>query len=230
MPLPLPALLLAKAYVLAGMSLCPAAATPPDTKVEFISEAPVFDHSKSIDTLTYNASLKGEMEIPEGHENVKIRTMGTTISTFRVSRNFTYDHKTGENGMTCLYLKEAHISVTYSPVIYIGKELNDYPCRLKKTKPHEERHVAIANEVVNKELDTLRDALKRISLNVAPKEPFAEKELEAREKETSLKLRQMLRPTQNKIVAAFEKSQGEIDTFENYKYESGLCPHEELKL
>ena len=203
-------------------------------KVIFNHEKPVYDYSVSVKDLTRRLNaVRGEKSTDLKSRHVSSHALGLTETSIVRQYAYSYKHITEYSSAgrkSCIYLKSGTLTLTHKTNVFIARELEDYPCRKEKTLDHENRHVAIGKNTVEESVDDLRRELKSSASRKVPKIPLREKDIEGRMKTIQNKIMEDLRYVIKKMEEKKNERQAEIDTPENYKYESGLCPHEKLKL
>lgn len=229
MALPAPALLLAKAYVLAGMTFCPPPDSPLQAEVVFKPEKTVYDYEVPVKELTSIAKKeRKEEDTPRNSSFVVTHTMGMTkIKNWR-EFDFDFRYIKDKSGKACIYLSKTRVTLSHKTTVYIGKELKKYPCRLRVTQAHENRHVDIGRKAIEENLDEVRKTLQRAASRV-PKTPLPARSIDARMQEVQDRIVAEIQKLMKKVAKISEKRQAVIDTPENYKYESGLCGQEKFR-
>lgn len=231
MTLSAPALLLGKAYILVGLTFCPPPEKKPEIEVTFKHQKPTYDYSVPIKELTRRLKIaKGEQSTDLQTHHVVSHTMGMTETSVVRQYKYSFRYLSDGTGKTCLYLQSGVLAITHKTEVYIGKELKDYPCRKEKTLAHENKHVSIGKEAIEDSIDDIRRELKSSAGRKVPKIPLRESDVAGRMKKIQEKILDDVRHVIKKMEKKLADRQAVIDTPENYKYESGLCPHERVKV
>ena len=152
---------------------------------------------------------------------------GLTSGTFKIkySLNFT-DEEQVMRDSACVWTKNARISVTYTPVIYISKKAPPGSCRYKETIAHEMRHVGADLSSINEFLPEIRSSAEAALAPQHDPRPVRKKEVDAFQKKISNRLSRTI----EKITAALQRTrkirQMKIDTRQEYERLSHACPQE----
>jgi hypothetical protein len=223
-------LMLSKMYLLAQMTVCPMPDYIPEVDVEFRTSKPEYVTAVPIKSLT--EAMKGNKDATHLTESSsKWRVFGMTEGVlgggnYRVS----YMTKTDQTGQRCIYVDRVKMLITYTPTIFIGKELQTSECHFKVTKLHEERHVATDLKVIKEYLPKIKMEILWYLRGVGGQGPFPQYETDKNAKRIIDEVVAYVRPMVERMIETKRARQSDIDTVENYKYESGLCPGDAPKI
>lgn len=220
-----PALFIAKAFMLAQMSVCPPADRSPRVEVIFTPQKPSYVTDVPVKKLT--ARMKKNPDAT--HVTAKRgdwRVFGSTEGRTTAKYNISFAVEDDLHGNVCYYVDRLHFTVNYRPQVFIAAELANHECYYKVTKLHEERHIAA-------DLKVLREYAPKIKMEIlyylrafGGQGPFAAGDADKESDAIMDKVKKGLKPFLAKLYEARRSRQNDIDNVENYKYESGLCPGE----
>ena len=216
-------LMLSKMYMLAQMTVCPVPEYIPEVDVQFRTNKIEYVTSVPVKALT--TSMKGNKDATHVTDNSNWRVFGLTVGlvgggNYRVH----YSSKTDQTGQSCIYVDRVEFLITYTPTVFIGKELQTAECRFKTVKMHEERHVATDLKVIKEFLPKIKMEILWYLRGVGAQGPFPQYEIDKNGKRIVDEVVAYVRPMVEKMSETKRARQSDIDTIENYKYESGLCP------
>ncbi|HYD19154.1 MAG TPA: hypothetical protein VEF76_11805 [Patescibacteria group bacterium] len=223
-------LIISKAYMLAQMTVCPLPDYVPAVEVIFKPTKPEFVTGAPVKMLT--EALRGNKDATHLTESSgKWRVFGITEGSMSGSGyRASYLTRTDQSGMRCIYVDSITFEIRYNPTIFIGKELVDSECHYRVTKMHEERHVAT-------DLKTIKEYIPKIKMEIlwylrglGSRGPFPQGQTDQEATKIMKEVVEYVKPMVEKLFEERRKRQGDIDTIENYKYESGLCPGEWPKI
>lgn len=225
MAAPVPALALAKALILAQMSVCPPAQRAPQVEVLFVPQKTAYVTDTPVGKLTERMAKNPDathITAKRGDWRVFGSTDGRTQAKYSVS----FAVEDDLHGNVCYYVDRLHFTVHYRPQIFIAAELANHECYYKVTKLHEERHVAA-------DLKALREYMPKIKMEIlyylrafGGQGPFPAATADKESDKIIDEIKKGMRPFLGKLYEARRGSQREIDSVENYKYESQICPGE----
>lgn len=221
-----PSLLLAKAFVLAQMSVCPPAQRAPQVEVIFVPHKPAYVTDVPVKKLTERMRKNPDathITAKRGDWRVFGSTEGRTNGT---NYNVSFAVEDDLHGNVCYYVDRLHFTLHYKPQVFIAAELANHECYYKVTKLHEERHIAA-------DLKVLREYMPKVKMEIlyylrafGGQGPFTAKDADKESDRIMETIKKGIRPFLGKLYEARRSSQNEIDSVENYKYESALCPGE----
>ncbi|MDI1226663.1 MAG: hypothetical protein PSY14_03140 [bacterium] len=223
-------LMLAKSFLLAQLTVCPVPDAIPTVDVIFKPSKPEYITGAPIKALT--DTMKGNKDATHISDTTrKWRVFGLTeAGVGGGSYNVKYNGLSDNAGNTCIYVESVEMVITYTPTIFIGKELQTSECHFKVTKMHEERHVAADLKVIKEYLPKLKMEILWYLRGVAGQGPYPQYETPKNTKRIVEEVIAYVRPMVQKLVDTRRARQSDIDTLENYKYESGLCPGDMPKI
>ena len=217
-------LMLSKMYMLTQLTVCPLPDYVPVVEVNFKAAKIEYVTNAPIKALT--DAMKGNKDATHLTEkSSKWRVFGLTEgllggSGYRAS----YLTKTDTAGQRCIYVDRVMLDITYVPTVFIGKELQTSECHFKMTKLHEERHVATDLKVIKEYLPKIKMEIMWYLRGVGGQGPFPQYETDKHAKRIIEEVVAYVKPMVEKMIETKRARQSDIDTIENYKYESGLCP------
>lgn len=217
---------LAKSYVLATLTVCPPGNAAPRVDVYFVPEKPVYITEAPVKALTMEmARNKDVSHVTE--RTGKWRVFGITEGRMEGSNyNVSFDGLSDQQGNKCIYVNKVNFVVRYKPTIFIASELKKYECVFKMTKLHEERHVATDLKIIRKYMPKIKMEILRFLWRYGPQGPYPAHDTNNQTSRIVKEVVTSVQPMVDKLFEARRLHQGDIDTIENYKYESGLCPDE----
>lgn len=221
-------LMLSKSYLLAQLTVCPLPDAVPVVEVYFKPQKPVYISEAPSEALTKTLKNNPDATHQTGATS-KWRVLGITEASvgggdYHVAYMTTYD----QQGNTCLYVNNVTFNLEYKPTIFIAKEITPLPCRLRMTRLHEQRHVAADHRVIKEYIAKIKMEIMWYLRGLGAQGPYPASDVKHQSDRIIQEVVAAVRPMVDRLSETRRKRQGDIDTPENYKYESGLCPAEHL--
>jgi hypothetical protein len=144
--------------------------------------------------------------------------------------NVEYRTLQDRNGNTCLNVSRVRIILQYQPTIFIAKELEGHECHFRMVKLHEERHVATDLKTFNEFIPKIKMDILWYLRSLGPQGPFPAQDVPQQMRDITARIAAAAKPMVKKLYGMRRQRQGMIDTDENYRRESALCPGEMLKI
>ena len=126
----------------------------------------------------------------------------------------------------CFYPARVKISLSYTPVLYIMKDLKPGSCKFNLTLRHEQTHLDISHLALKEFAAQLKEQIPLIIKDIGP----IVKNLSDEDDSTQKAAREMNQSYNKQMEVLFElfkktleEENGKIDTAENYRFESSLC-------
>ena len=222
------ALLAAKAFTLAALTVCPVN-DPPRVDVHFTAEKPYWNTSYGSTAL--RKSMQGDKESTVQTDK-REKLLGVTTSKLDSKFHVSFRTLTDRSGNQCLYVDRATFIISYYPAIFIAKEVKGLPCKEKVVHDHENQHVAI-------DLKTIQEYLPRIKMDMLLYlqtlgyqgfGPYNQSEAPANGERLMKQIIAASLPMVEKLRESRRQRQGIIDTSDNYMRESEKCPEEQNML
>ncbi|MDE1152748.1 MAG: hypothetical protein PW788_09450 [Micavibrio sp.] len=213
---------LSKAFILAQLTVCPLPDTAPHVDFLFAPQKPVYITDAPSAALT--KAMAGNIDstiATDSRWHVEGLMEGPIDDSYDLEFNTVSD---GSN--MCIFLSKVTYTIAFKPTIFIASEAKGQSCRLKVTRLHEERHVATDLRAIKEYIPKLKMELLLYLRNLGMQGPYPNGELKTQMQSMSKEVGLALRPMAEKLRDARRKRQGLIDTVENYKHESSLCPGE----
>ena len=209
-----------KAFVLAALQGCPAPLGAPVGDVFFAMDKPLYVTEAPSSVLT-ESQKKNPNAPKEGKWMVGGLNDGHTDISVTASFN-----GYGDQDSVCLFFENVTMTLVYRPTIFIASDFAHQACRSRVVRRHEERHSAVDIKTFNEFVPKMKMDLLWYLRSVGTMGPYTTAELP----EAKKKIAASLNAAGARILAKLEKTradrQSAIDTIENYKLESGLCPGE----
>lgn len=222
-----PGLFLSQAYLLAQLTVCPPGDTAPHVDVFFVPQKPLYITEAPVKALTQALAQNKDATHQDTAKTGKWRVFGITEGRMEgTNYQASYNGLTDQQGNKCIYVDKITFVVRYKPTIFIGAELKKHECHFKVTKLHEERHVATDLRVIRQYLPKIKMEILRFLWRYGPQGPYPAQESGKQASRILEEVVTAVQPMVDKLFEERRKHQGDIDTIENYKYESGLCPGE----
>lgn len=124
----------------------------------------------------------------------------------------------------CLSLRSVNYYITYEPVIYIASDYKHMACRYSQTLAHEKRHVATDKKVINQYIPQLKAHLQKIARGIKSQGPYNNAQAPVEQNRILAELSAATDPLLQRLIATRRAEQAKIDTLENYKRDTALCP------
>lgn len=151
--------------------------------------------------------------------------VGLTHGVFRGHAQMQFDARiTYNTGAVCVAAKRVDYTITYKPVIYIASELLNIPCRYAMTRTHEQQHVAEFLKTINEYMPAIRHAMQQHFAQARPRPSTTQAGLEAAQQQIGAQLQAAIKPVIAAMKTRNEQRQMALDTPENYRRETSLCP------
>jgi len=214
--------LLSKAFILAQLTVCPLPDAAPHADFFFLPQKPAYITDAPSKAL--KQAMAGNIDstiATDSRWHVDGLTEGAIQESYELEFNTVSD---GSN--SCLFLSKVNFTVIYKPTIFIASEVKGQTCRQKVTRLHEERHVATDLRAIKEYIPKLKMELLMYLRSLGMQGPFPASDLKRQMDSMSVEVNKSLRPMTERLREARRKRQGLIDTVENYKHESSLCPGE----
>ncbi len=219
--LPLP-LFLAKMYTLAQLTVCPLPDAAPHVDFQFLPEKPIY--ITEAPSAALGAAMKGNVDSTIATDS---RWKVGGLEEGPIEPEFHMQFETVNDGSSiCIFLSNIQFTLHYRPTIFIAKENKPLECRFKVVKLHEERHVATDLKTINEYVPKLQMELLWYLRSLGMQGPFPMSQRDTQIQEMAKNIGKALRPIVGKLIDTRRARQGMIDTVENYKHESSLCPGE----
>lgn len=225
MPAALP-LLLSKYFILAQMTVCPLQDFVPDVEVYFKPSKPVYIAEAPSRDLT--RALAGNPDAAHVKDkNSMWRAVGITEAPVGGGDySVNYAGRVDAYGNTCLYPSKVTFNLVYKPNVYIAKEVTGLPCMLRVTKLHEQRHVAADHRVIKQYIPKIKMEILWYLRSLGPQGPYPQGQVPQETKRIVKEVVDAVKPMIERLVETRRERQNDIDTLENYRYESSFCPGE----
>lgn len=219
---------LAKAFVLAQLTVCPPALEAPRADVFFMPKKTEYITEATIKSLT--AEMKNNPDSTFASDSKWFVEGITTSGLDAAQYNFDFTFLRDASGSTCVYVHKVYFSILYEPTIFLARELKapGRECRYKMVKLHEERHVATDKNTITEYMPKIKMELLWHLRSIGPLGPFPSGQVPAEMKKAKMNIVTAVRPMMERLILARRARQGSIDTIENYRQESALCPDDNL--
>lgn len=225
MPAALP-LLLSKYFVLAQMTVCPLQDFVPEVEVYFKPSKPLYSVDAPSSDLT--RAMSGNPDAVHVKDTTSMwRTLGMTEAQMGGGNySVNYAGRVDAYGNTCLYPSKVTFNLEYKPNIYIAKEVTGLPCTMRVTRLHEQRHVAADRHIIKQYVPKIKMEILWYLRSLGPQGPYPQGQVPQETKRIVKEVVDAVMPMIERLVETRRQRQGDIDTAENYRYESSLCPGE----
>lgn len=207
------------AYILAGLSGCPAA-PPPEVVVELHASDPPLDASMTHAELTAGFANNPDSSLstePGWHIG------GLTLSNVQASTSVRFQQLTSSDNTGCFWISRINFDIVYNPVIFVASDYMDDKCRYTLTLAHEERHVGTDLKTFNDYTPAIRKALQSVAAGYGAMGPYRAASLSQRQDAVLEHINAAAQPIIDELYAARQERQARFDTTSNYEYESSLC-------
>ncbi len=197
---------------------------PKPTEIEVVphAESVEFDYSQSLADLE---SVETDTIDPHNFGGLSV-SEGFMESSIRLEPEVELDGKvyTGLN-MACLWYDRITISLKIAPVITIASEVADDDCMFEAVKNHEMKHVRALRKLVNKYSDSMgREVYQQLEQRGFNSGPVPEEHSQQIAERMQKTVAQILELQFKKLEIENAEEQGKVDSIEEYKYVSSLCP------
>ena len=126
----------------------------------------------------------------------------------------------------CYYPKYVRVIIGYKPTVYIRNDIKPGSCRFNVTLRHEQTHLDIAHLSLKKFAQKIKRIFPQIVKDIGFK--FVPYKSDISGNDTSAKINEAYKTQLNTLFNGFVEEMTEqqmrIDTAENYKEETALCP------
>jgi hypothetical protein len=204
-----------------GVELCKMEA-PTEIEVVPHSEPVEWDDSQSLADLR---NIETDTINPYGFDGVSIPE-GFMQSSIRLVPEIKLGGKTYPKlGVGCIWYETITINLEIAPVITIASEVADDNCMYEAVKNHEMKHVRALKKLVNKYAASMgKEVYEQLQQRGFSSGPVKEAHMQEIAERMHKTVGQVLELQFKKMEVENSEVQGEVDSLEEYKYVSGLCP------
>ncbi len=215
-------LTLPAAYLLAGFSGCQGIG-PATVDVHLTyTEPPYYTDMSSAELTSGFANNPDSTLTTDGNWMIGGLTLSQLTGQYGVNfRTVTYP-----GGQVCLGVSEVDMDIVYTPVIYIAKDFLHQQCQYTVTHAHEQKHVATDLETINDFTPQLKQQLRDFVDSLGVQGPMTQEEAQEAQQSITQAVDEAAAPIVQQLIDLRRERQGAIDTIENYKRETALCPGE----
>lgn len=123
----------------------------------------------------------------------------------------------------CIYPETINYFIGYEDTkLYLSSEMLKDSCRYNQVKRHEENHIDFAHITLLISAKSIKNKLQEITKELKPTISNDPQENQA---QVFIKIyNDLLQPTINVFRGALVQQQQQLDTLENYEYETSICP------
>lgn len=209
-------------YILAGLLSC-GPQTTPDITVTLQNNTPQINNEQSSEQMvkmkgdSVSPSYGGEFPIVDGITNGVVQ-IGHDISFSSTVHPFL--------GSACVAADTVHITVTYSPTIYVDSRYAQGSCRYDLTKEHEMRHVQVDVDTINEFIPYIKQLTEAATEQWKNNGSVREPDIETTQKGMSQEIDAVLKQATENLQNARSMRQPLVDSHEEYKRVSEACRDE----
>jgi hypothetical protein len=194
---------------------CPKAAEPV-VELDFKQPKPTLDTTLGVTELR-SLSRQALSE----HD----QALGLYKTELRSALRVDYDTATTRHDHVCLAVRKATVLVEYADrAIHLARELKRGTCPYDVTLAHEQKHAAVDDRVLRRELPKLQDALRRAIRESGLAGPVAQRNLAAYRDDVFERIQRVFRDELGRIERIRRSEQASLDTPTAYARESRRCP------
>ena len=175
-----------------------------------------FDHSRE-NLDRYRAHVEGKpMEVDSS-------TGGLRYDQPKINTRMEWGIRTDKRAdVSCMWYSQINVDIELSPLIYIASDYKTPTCR-DEIMRHEEMHVQIDREVINKYARRMGADLQNMLRQTGAVGPFASDRLKEMEGKLSRRVENVLQTQIRQLKAELDTRQAQIDTPAEYKRISLIC-------
>lgn len=179
-----------------------------------------FDHSK--DNLDrYRAHVEGRPLEADSS------TGGLRYDEPKISTRVEWGVRTETRAeVSCMWYKKINIDIELRPLIYIANDYKTSVCR-DAILQHEEAHVQIDREVINKYARRMGKDLQKMVSHTGATGPFSNARLKEMEETLSQKVARVIDAQVTQLKAELDVRQAQLDNVAEYKRISAICQNAE---
>lgn len=212
---------LSTGYILASLLSCDPVVDPPVT-LDFQNKPPLVDNSRtpqqmqSLRTGATSPDYGGEFEHVQGVKDGKYQF------------SFSLDFEKTEwfmIGKACVQPAALHLTLTYTPVIYISKDIAPGTCDYNVTLEHEMRHVKVDVDTLGEFIPSIKTMAAAAMALHQSREPVAQENVEIVQNNLSREITALIDSASAKLQATRTLRQQAVDSREEYIRLSNACPH-----
>jgi len=222
MPARLGLIALQTAYMLTGGLTCPDMGHPQVHVELHASDPPYYTNMTSAELTAGFSDNPDSTLVTDGNWMVG----GLTLSDLRGEYGVNFKTLTYDDGTVCMGVSSVDFAIYYTPVIYIASDYLHKKCRYTVTKAHERLHVGTDLETFNDFTPQIEEQLHGYLDSLGPIGPLDAASVEAEQTAITNNIQQDAQPIMDELIEVRRQRQGKIDTIENYKRETALCPGE----
>jgi hypothetical protein len=223
------------AYILASLSVCPAAPAPPKVELLLTPAQPAIIENlgyRQINAMAMgklDPKVQGALDAAVTVENTQWAILGLTTGVMQTKYGVGFAlSKDPATQSTCLSVAEVRYEILYTPVVYIAADLLNRNCTHPVVLAHEQSHVAVDLRTIQDYLPTMKQNVENFVRTVGVRGPYAPTTAKAEQDRIGNLVMSASVPIWNQLTWLRRKRQNAIDTVENYKAEQGKCPGEWL--
>ena len=193
---------------------------PPRIYIRPETEATYYDHTFSIPELT----AKGSDTISPYAAHIETHTGGLTEAAIGMTMAMKFGLKKYPNlQLGCIWYSEITVTLELAPIVYVA---SDYPrgsCKYREVKLHEDKHVMVDREIVNKYAKRIGAALQRAINDHGARGPHTFERIELIQKDMEDFVGSVLKTEQSLMEEERFRRQQAIDSFEEYERVRKAC-------
>ena len=195
----------------------------PVLSIDVINNPPHYDNTYSSAELgnipidTQIAKKRNEVFVTGGLTRGQITTAWETSFAKMLDEH---------SGIACIWLKSLHLTLTYTPNVYIASEHRPGSCRYDVIMEHEVRHVNTDIMTLNEYLPLIQQDVQYAVDTLGVRGPYQDRQTERVRQDMQDIISGRLRETLAEMDAVRRQRQQLIDTRQEYMRLSNLCPNE----
>jgi hypothetical protein len=213
--------LLAKSFVLAGLSACPMSGKV-DVDVKLTVQESPYVTNVTAQWLTDN--FKND---PDGTLATDGNWMVGGLTKSNIKGGYSAQFATHENRQTgdiCIALKDVTYTIVYAPVVYVASDFAHMGCRYSQILAHEKRHVMTDRHTLTDYIPDIKRQLKKTAEGIPARGPFPRSEAATHQQAILQQLAASVSGIEAQLIQARRSAQAKIDTIENYTRDTAVCP------
>lgn len=212
-------LALSTGYILAGLITCEPQPAP-ELTFNLQNTPPQIDNTQSSRDL---AGLKGNSTSPRYGSEFPI-VGGLTASDFKAEFTMNFSKSFAKEGNdACLWIKDAVVTITYTPVVYVASNYRPGSCRYNLTEEHEMMHVGVDTITLKEFMPYIEQVANSGVAQAYSVGPIDREEIDAEQNRLAKKLSTVLQEAIAQLQQARRMRQQQVDSRVEYRRLSTSC-------
>lgn len=203
--------MLAKAYVLATLTVCPPPESVPRVDVFLIPSKPVYVTEAPTAALEQSLKKSGKAN----HATLEAGTQRilalTEVSMQGGKYHSSFDGLTDNEGNKCTYIESMKMVMRYKPTIYIGSDIKADACLYSAARKSEEKYITEDIKIMQKHINRIKMSIMMQLRVTEQKGPFKQNEAEKHRDALVQEVMKAVRPLEQKM---YDERQAQLSRYD----------------